>query len=88
VVDGLKGSPEAIGIVFPQIGVQTCIVHLARHSLSFVSWQDRKRLLSALKAIYQAENHTTARCRLDEYDGQWGANIPRLPPPGGENGRK
>lgn len=39
VVDGLKGSPEVIGAVFPQTTVQTCIVHLIRHSLEFVSWK-------------------------------------------------
>ena len=35
VVDGLKGFPEAINAVFPQTTVQTCIVHLIRHSLEF-----------------------------------------------------
>ena len=43
VVDGLKGFPDAITAVFPRAIVQTCIVHLIRHSLAFVSWQDRKR---------------------------------------------
>ena len=42
VVDGLKGFPEAITAVFPEANVQTCIVHLLRHSLNFVSWKDRK----------------------------------------------
>ena len=42
VVDGLKGFPEAITTVFPDTVVQTCIVHLIRHSLAFVSWKDRK----------------------------------------------
>ena len=41
VVDGLKGFPEAIGAVFPEALVQTCIVHLIRNSLAFVSWKDR-----------------------------------------------
>jgi hypothetical protein len=54
VVDGLKGFPDAITAVFPRAIVQTCIVHLIRHSLAFVSWQDRKRLLPALRAIYRA----------------------------------
>ena len=36
VVDGLKGFPEAITAVFPDAMVQTCIVHLLRHSLDFV----------------------------------------------------
>lgn len=34
VVDGLKGFPETM--------VQTCIVHLIRHSMTFCSWNDRK----------------------------------------------
>ena len=37
VVDGLKGFPEAIGAVFPLTTVQTCIIHLIRNSLAFVS---------------------------------------------------
>jgi hypothetical protein len=42
VVDGLKGFPEAITAVFPQTQVQTCVVHLIRNSLDFVSYKDRK----------------------------------------------
>ena len=42
VVDGLKGFPDAILAVFPETTVQTCIVHLLRLSLDFVSWKDRK----------------------------------------------
>jgi len=38
VVDGLKGFPEAITAVFPRAQVQTCIVHLIRSSLAFVSY--------------------------------------------------
>ena len=41
VVDGLKGFPEAIATVFPETIVQTCIVHLIRNSLSFVTWSGR-----------------------------------------------
>src|SRR5437667_3051227 len=70
VVDGLKGFPEAIASVYPQTVVQTCIVHLIRNSLAFVSWKDRKAILPAIKAIYRAENADMARarsqrCRLD-----------------------
>ena len=35
VVDGLKGFPEAITAAFPEASVQTCIMHLIRHSLSY-----------------------------------------------------
>ena len=54
VVDGLKGFPEAILAVFPDATVQTCIVHLLRHSLDFVSYKDRKAVATALKEIYRA----------------------------------
>src|SRR5665213_2350369 len=48
VVDGLKGFPEAIGAVFPETLVQTCVVHLIRNSLAFVSWKDRKAIITHL----------------------------------------
>jgi len=42
VIDGLKGFPEAIATVFPLTTGQTCIIHLIRNSLAFVSLKDRK----------------------------------------------
>src|SRR6266496_2158859 len=35
-VDGLKGFPEAIEAIYPNTVVQTCVVHLIRHSLKYV----------------------------------------------------
>jgi len=43
VVDGLKGFPEAILAVFPEATVQTCVVHLLRHSLDFVRRENDPR---------------------------------------------
>ena len=40
VVDGLKGFPEAIETVFPEVTVQTCIVHLIRYSLAHAFVED------------------------------------------------
>ena len=48
------GFPDAITAVFPETIVQTCIVHLLRNSMAFVSWKDRKNLAAALKAVYRA----------------------------------
>ena len=78
VVDGLKGFPEAIGTVFPQTLVQTCIVHLIRNSMAFVSWKDRKTIVPALKAIYRAENAEVALDRLAEFEAAWGAKYPAV----------
>ena len=68
VVDGLKGFPEAITSVYPQTLVQTCIVHLIRNSLAFVSWKDRKAILPSIKAIYRAESADAALLRLAEFE--------------------
>lgn len=78
VVDGLKGFPEAITTVFPQAMVQTCVVHLIRNSLSFVSWKDRKTILPSIKAIYCAENADTALQRLEEFEAEWGKRYPAI----------
>src|ERR1700712_2967270 len=73
VVDGLKGFPEAITAVFPDAIVQTCIVHLLRNSMDFVSWKDRKGLATALKEIYRAPSADAAEQALTAFDaGPWG----------------
>jgi putative transposase len=79
VVDGLKGFPEAITAVFRQTIVQTCIVHLIRHSLEFVSWKDRKLMVPALKAIYRATDAEAGRTALDDFEaGPWGQRYPAI----------
>jgi hypothetical protein len=60
VVDGLKGFPEAINAAFPETTVQTCIVHLVRHSLNFCSWKDRKAVAARLREVYGAETAEAA----------------------------
>ena len=73
VVDGLKGFPEAITAVFPEATVQTCIVHLLRHSLEFVAYKDRKAVAAALKEIYRAVDAKAAEAALAAFEeGPWG----------------
>ena len=72
IVDGLKGFPEAINAVFPLTTVQTCIVHLVRHSLNFCSYKDRKIVAGDLKIVYRAETAEAAVQRLEEFDAKWG----------------
>jgi len=79
VVDGLKGFPEAITAVFPQTTVQTCIVHLIRHSMTFVSWKDRKALAKDLKAIYQARDAEAGWAALESFEtSEWGQKYPAI----------
>jgi putative transposase len=79
VVDGLKGFPEAILAVFPEASVQTCIVHLLRTSLDFVSFKDRKAVATALKDIYRALDAVAAEEALTAFEaGPWGQKYPAI----------
>jgi putative transposase len=79
VVDGLKGFPEAILAVFPEATVQTCVVHLLRHSLDFVSYKDRKPVAAALKGIYRAVDAAAAEAALAGFEaGPWGRKYPAI----------
>jgi putative transposase len=81
VVDGLKGFPEAIEAVFPRTIVQTCIVHLIRHSLEFVSWADRKPVVPQLRAIYRAKDADAGMAALEAFAvGPWGRKYPAIAP--------
>ena len=90
-VDGLKGLPEAIESAFPETQVQTCLVHLVRHSLAFVSYKDRKAVVNDLQLIYAAPTQEAAEARLGQFaerrDGRyptiatsWRANWARIIP--------
>ena len=79
VVDGLKGFPDAITAVFPEAVVQTCIVHLLRNSMDFVSWKDRKPLATALKSIYRAVDAKAAEEALTAFEAsEWGMRYPAI----------
>jgi putative transposase len=79
VVDGLKGFPDAITAVFPQAQVQTCIVHLLRNSLAFVSYKDRKAVAAALREVYKAKDAEAGAAALDAFAvGPWGVRYPAI----------
>ena len=82
VTDGLKGMSEALAAVFPATTLQTCIVHLLRHSLDFVSWKERKQLAAALRLIYTAASAEAAAAALDAFaSGPWGQRFPTVVAP-------
>lgn len=79
VVDGLKGFPDAITAVFPEATVQTCIVHLLRVSLDFVSWKDRKAVAATLKDIYRGVDAAAGEAALAAFeDSFWGRKYPAI----------
>ena len=65
--------------VFPRTTLQTCIVHLLRHSLDYANWKQRKPLAAALRAIYTAPSADAAQAALDAFErGAWGQRFPTI----------
>jgi putative transposase len=75
-VDGLKGFPEAIEAIFPRTTVQTCVVHLLRHSLKYVPRREREHVARDLKPVYTAIDADAAHQALERFDEKWGARFP------------
>jgi putative transposase len=69
-IDGLKGFPESIESTFPHCEVQLCIVHMVRNSLKFVPWQDRKKVATDLKMIYQSVTMEEGQQNLTEFSNK------------------
>lgn len=78
VCDGLKQLPDAVGQVWPQTVVQTCIVHLMRTSFRYASRQDWDAISRGLKPVYQAATAEQAEERFLEFSEQWGAKYPAI----------
>ena len=77
----MKGFPEAIGAVFPETTVQTCIVHLIRNSLDYATWKDRRAVAAELKAVYRAPSEAAAKAALEAFaKGPWGQKYPPIVP--------
>jgi putative transposase len=72
-VDGLSGFRAAIQAVFPKTQIQRCIIHQVRHSLTYVTWKDRKAFVRDLRAIYQAPTREAAETELLQLYEKWGA---------------
>jgi putative transposase len=76
--DGLTGLPDAITTVWPAAIVQTCVTHLIRSSMKYVTYADRKKAAAALKPIYTAIDEGEARRALDRLREEFGQRYPGL----------
>jgi len=76
--DGLPGLADALEQTWPQVIVQTCVVHLVRGSSRYCSWKDRKKVLGALKPIYTAPSLSAAEQAMDHFEDTYGAVYPGI----------
>ena len=72
----MTGLPDAIRSVFPDTVVQTCVVHVVRNAMRFVSYSDRKEVTAAMREIYTAANLEGAELALKDFDAKFGEKYP------------
>ena len=75
-IDGLKGFEEAIRTIYPQVEIQSCIVHQIRNSLRYVSSKDQKEFMKDLKMVYKAETKEKSGEELLLLGEKWGKKYP------------
>ena len=76
--DGLNGLPEAIEATWGKAKVQTCVIHLIRASMKYVSWKERKKAVAAMRPIYTAVNEAAAKSALENLRRDFGKKSPGM----------
>lgn len=74
--DGLTGLPDAATTIWPDVTVQTCVVHLIRASMKYVAYDKRKALAAAMKPIYAAPSLSAAETAFAAFADAWGEKYP------------
>lgn len=70
-IDGLKGLPDAIKMIFPKVDVQLCIIHMIRNSIKYVPHNQSKEFMVDLKEIYRAPTEELAYQNLEKLQEKW-----------------
>jgi putative transposase len=74
--DGLSGLPEAITTAFPDTVVQTCVVHVIRNAMKFVSYSDRKKVAAGMRTVYTAPTLEAAELAFAGFEAEFGEQYP------------
>jgi len=77
-MDGLKGLPDAIKAVFPEVNIQSCIIQQIRNSIKYVSYKNKKEVVRDLKLIYKAPTEEIALTQLDSLKEKWNNKYPMI----------
>jgi putative transposase len=76
--DGVSGLKQAIEAAFPGAVHQTCVVHLIRSALRFVSYKDRRPVTAALREVYAADSEAAADAALQAVEAQFKTQYPSI----------
>ncbi len=76
--DGLPEFSQIARMVFPDVQVQPYIASIVRNCLRYVSWKDRKEIVTDIKGIYQAATAEQAAIELKTFAKKWDASHPAI----------
>lgn len=68
---GLRGLPDAIKSVFPNVCIQNCIIHQIRNSMKYVSYKNRREFMRDLKLVYKADTEEIVLAQFYELKDKW-----------------
>lgn len=75
-IDGLKGLPEAIEAIFPNVQIQLCIIHMIRNSIKYIPHSLSKEFAADLKAVYKSSTEEIAYQNLLKLNTKWESKYP------------
>jgi len=76
--DGLPEFSKIAQAVFPNVQIQPYIASIVRNCLRYVSWKERKEIVSDIKGIYQAASAEQAAFELKAFAKKWDASHPAI----------
>ncbi len=76
-VDGLKGFPDAINVVYQVTKIQLCIIHMVRNSVQYFPLKDYKTVTADLKKMYQATTEEDVVASLESFSERWDDKYPQ-----------
>jgi transposase-like protein len=76
--DGLKGLPESIRATWPDATVQTCVVHLVRNTLRYVSKKYWAQITREMREIYTAPSLEVAEVLFADFADRWRTMYPAM----------
>ena len=72
-MDGVSGLEEGAKVIFKDVVVQRCMVHLIRNSLKYIPSKDYRAFTSHLKKVYGAPSKKAARAEFEKLKQVWSA---------------
>lgn len=70
-IDGLSGFEEAIKAIYPDVIIQSCIVHQIRNTTKYIPHKDKKNFCKDLKLVYQAPSEEAGLEALSKMKSNW-----------------